>query len=135
MQFYEQLSFFASKFILVTGRFKDNTFIKEGDVKKNLQDCSEFIKNEIRHVSFSNPPRELCVPNIILQKQKGAHNIRRHFGYLLACALLHCGADKLADQCQELFGVPRVKLLQQGEQSQDEWRPVHGVSRLPADHS
>jgi len=54
MQFYEQLSFFASKFILVTRRFKDDPFIKEADVKKNLQDCSEFIKNEIRHVSFSN---------------------------------------------------------------------------------
>lgn len=54
---------------------------------------------------------------------------------LVPCALLHCGADKLADQRQELFGVPGVKLLQQSEQSQDEWRPVHGVSRLPADHS
>lgn len=27
------------------------------------------------------------------------------------CALLHCGADKLADQRQELFSVPGVKLL------------------------
>lgn len=51
------------------------------------------------------------------------------------CALLHCGADKLADQRQELLGVPGMKLLQQGEQSQDERRPVHGVRRFPADHS
>lgn len=49
--------------------------------------------------------------------------------------LLHCGADELADQCQELLRVPGVKLLQQGEQSQDEWWPIHRVGRLPADHS
>lgn len=48
--------------------------------------------------------------------------------------LLHCGADKLADQRQELLRVPGVKLLQQGEQSQDERRPVHGVGRFSADH-
>lgn len=48
--------------------------------------------------------------------------------------LLHCGADKLADQRQELLRVPGVKLLQQGEQSQNERRPVHGVGRFSADH-
>lgn len=33
------------------------------------------------------------------------------------CALLHCGANKLANQCQELLGVPGVELLQQREQT------------------
>lgn len=48
---------FISKFILVmVGRFKDNPFIEEAEVKKKLQDCSELIKNEIRHMCFSNPP-------------------------------------------------------------------------------
>lgn len=37
MQFYEQLSFFASKFILVMGRFKDDPFIKEADIKKSYR--------------------------------------------------------------------------------------------------
>lgn len=35
----------------------------------------------------------------------------------IPCALLHCGANKLADQCQELLGVPGVELLQQSEQA------------------
>lgn len=51
------------------------------------------------------------------------------------CALLHCGANKLANQGQELLCVPRMELLQQSEQSQDEWRPVHRVGRFPADHA
>lgn len=51
------------------------------------------------------------------------------------CALLHCGADKLADQRQELLGVARMELLQQGEQSQHKRRPVHGVGGFPAHHS
>ena len=51
------------------------------------------------------------------------------------CALLHCGADELADQRQELLRVPGVKLLQQGEQPQHQGRPVHGVGGLSADHS
>lgn len=50
-------------------------------------------------------------------------------------ALLHCGADKLADQRQELFRVPGMKLLQQGEEPQHQGRPVHGVGGLSADHS
>lgn len=33
------------------------------------------------------------------------------------CTLLHCGANKLANQCQELLGVPGVELLQQREQT------------------
>lgn len=33
------------------------------------------------------------------------------------CALLHCGANKLANQCQELLGVPGVELFQQCEQT------------------
>lgn len=49
--------------------------------------------------------------------------------------LLHCGADKLADQRQELFRVPGMKLLQQGEEPQHQRRPVHGVGGLSADHS
>lgn len=49
--------------------------------------------------------------------------------------LLHCGANELADQRQELLCVPRMKLLQQGEQSQDQRWPVHGVGRFSADHS
>lgn len=49
--------------------------------------------------------------------------------------LLHCGADKLADQRQELLRVPGMKLLQQGEQSQDKRWPIHRVGRFPADHS
>lgn len=51
------------------------------------------------------------------------------------CALLHCGADELADQRQELLRVPGMKLLQQREQTQDQRRPVHGVGRFSADHS
>lgn len=51
------------------------------------------------------------------------------------CALLHCGANKLANQRQELLRVPGMKLLQQSEKSQDEWWPVHRVGRLPADHA
>lgn len=35
----------------------------------------------------------------------------------IPCALLHCGANKLANQCQELLSVPGVKLLQQSEQT------------------
>ena len=50
-------------------------------------------------------------------------------------ALLHCGANKLAGQGQELLGVPGMKLLQQSEQSQDERWPVYGVGRFPADHA
>lgn len=58
MQFCEQLSLFASKFILVMGRFKGHPLTEGADVKKKkLQDCSEFIKNEIRHMCFGNPPR------------------------------------------------------------------------------
>lgn len=34
--------------------------------------------------STAYPPGELCVPNIILQKQKGTHDICRHFRHLLA---------------------------------------------------
>lgn len=49
--------------------------------------------------------------------------------------LLHCGADKLADQRQELLRVPGMELLQQGEQSEDKRWPIHGVGRFPADHS
>lgn len=84
---------------------------------------------------FSHPSGEFRVPNIILQEQKGTHSICRHFRHLLACALLHCGANKLANQCQELLCVPGVKLLQQSEQTQDEWWPVHRVGRFPADHA
>lgn len=51
------------------------------------------------------------------------------------CALLHCGANKLAGQGQELLGVPGMKLLQQSEQPQDKGWPVHGVGRFPADHA
>lgn len=59
MQFCEQLSLFTSKFILVMGRFKGHPLTEGADVKKKkkLQDCSEFIKNEIRHMCFGNPPR------------------------------------------------------------------------------
>ena len=55
MQFYEQLSFFISKFILVMGRLKDKPL--KTQMSKKLQDCSEFIKDEIRHVCFSNLKR------------------------------------------------------------------------------
>lgn len=37
----------------MAGRFRDNPFIEEIEEEK-LQDRSELIKNEIRHVCFSN---------------------------------------------------------------------------------
>lgn len=51
MQFYEQLSF-ISKFILAM--VEDLRIILSVKKQKKLQDCSELIKNEIRHVCFSN---------------------------------------------------------------------------------
>lgn len=84
---------------------------------------------------FSHPSGQLGVADIILQEEKGAHDIGRHLRYLLACALLHCGADKLANQRQELLRVPGVKLFQQSEQAQDKWWPIDRVGGLPADHS
>lgn len=35
-------------------------------------------------LSAAYPPGQFCVPNIILQEQKGTHNICRHLGYFLA---------------------------------------------------
>lgn len=84
---------------------------------------------------FSNPSGQLCVADVVLQEEQGTHDLGRHLWDLLACALLHCGADELADQRQELLRVAGVKLLQQGEQPQDERRPIDGVGGLAADHS
>lgn len=35
-------------------------------------------------LSVAYPAGELCVPDVILQEQKGTHSICRHFRYLLA---------------------------------------------------
>lgn len=45
---------------------------------------SLFMKRAVTSFLITYPPGQLCVPNVILQEQKGAHDVRRHFGDLLA---------------------------------------------------
>lgn len=55
--------------------------------------------------------------------------------YFLPCALLHDGADELANEGQELLCVSGVELLEQGEQAEHQRRPVNWVCCFPAGHS
>ena len=50
-------------------------------------------------------------------------------------ALLHDGADELANQGQELLCVSGVELLQKRQQPEHQWGPVDRVCCLPARHS